>query len=134
MLRKELKDGSHLNWEEMQVDVCFVYRASINSSALESPYYLLHGRDPNLPINVFLDIDIEPVPSGSDYIGSLTQRLKFSFQTAREENEKKRARQKEQYDKRAKIFHYKIGDRFLLDIRVLKEGDSKTFTSKFEGP
>ena len=53
MLRKELEDGSHHNWEDMLGDVCFAYRASIHSSTLESPYYLLHGRDPNIAINHF---------------------------------------------------------------------------------
>ncbi len=70
MLRKELDDGAHHNWEEMLGDVCFAYRASIHSSTLESTYYLLHGRDPNVAINHFLDAIPEPVPSSSDYIGS----------------------------------------------------------------
>ena len=51
MLRKELEDGAHENLEDMLGDVCFAYRASVNSSTLETPYYLLHGRDPNIPIN-----------------------------------------------------------------------------------
>lgn len=134
MLRKELEDGAHGNWENMLGDVCFAYRASVNSSTLETPYYLLHGRDPNVPINQFLDAISEPVPSSSDYIGSLFDRLRFSFQRTREENEKARERQREQYNKRAKLHNYKVGDRVLLDIRVVQKGNSRKFTSKFQGP
>ena len=86
MLRKELNDGQHYNWEEMLGEVCFAYRGSIHSSTQESPYYLLHGRDPNLPINQFLNAVPESVPSGSDYIGSLVERLRYSFQRVREES------------------------------------------------
>ena len=134
MLRKELEDGQHGNWENMLGDVCFAYRASVNSSTSETPYYLLHGRDPNVPINQFLDAVSEPVPSSFDYIGSLVDRLRFSFQRTRDENEKARERQREQYNKRAKLYNYKIGDRVLLDIRVVEKGNNRKFTSKFQGP
>ncbi|KZS03455.1 Uncharacterized protein APZ42_033808 [Daphnia magna] len=36
-------------------DVLFAYRSSVHSSTLETPYYLVHGRDPNISINEFLD-------------------------------------------------------------------------------
>ena len=58
-------------------DVCFAYHASVNSSTLETPYYLLHGRDSNVPINQFLDAVPEPVTSLSDYIDSLVDRLRL---------------------------------------------------------
>jgi hypothetical protein len=51
-----------------------------------------------------------------------------------EESAKARERQREQYNKRAKEFNYKVGDRVLLDIRVVKTGDSRKFTSKYRGP
>ena len=57
--------------------------------------------------------------------------LRYTFQGVREENKKARARQKEQYDKRAKENLYIVGDKVLLDIVVVKTGDSKKFTSKY---
>ena len=51
-----------------------------------------------------------------------------------EESAKARERQREQYNKRAEEFNYKVGDRVLLDIRVVKTGDSRKFTSKYRGP
>jgi hypothetical protein len=51
-----------------------------------------------------------------------------------EESAKARERQRQQYNKRAKEFNYKVGDRVLLDIRVVKTGDSRKFTSKYRGP
>ena len=107
---------------------------SVHASTLETPYYLVHGRDPNVAINQILNFKKEPILSQSDYIGNLAERLRFSFTKAREENKKARVRQKEQYDKRAKALQYRVGDRVLLDIRVVKAGDCKKFTSKYKGP
>uniref|UniRef100_A0A0P4ZJF0 RNA-directed DNA polymerase n=2 Tax=Daphnia magna TaxID=35525 RepID=A0A0P4ZJF0_9CRUS len=134
MLRKELKDGKHANWEEMLDDVLFAYRSSTHSSTLETPYYLVHGRDPNIPINEFLDASPSTFKSASDYVGNLNDRLRYSFQRVREETEKARNRQREQYNKRAKEKKYVVGDKVLLDIRVVKDGDSRKFTSKYKGP
>ena len=41
----------HNDWDSMIPFVLFAYRNSINSSTLETPFYLLHGRDPELPLN-----------------------------------------------------------------------------------
>ena len=113
MLRKELKDGQHANWEDMLDDVLFAYRSSVHSSTLETPYYLLHGRDPNIPINEFLDSSPKLIKSPSDYVGRLNERLRYSFQRVRDENVKARTRQREQYIKRAKEMKYLVGDRVL---------------------
>jgi transposase InsO family protein len=133
MLRKELVDGHHDDWEDVLGEVCFAYRSSIHSSTNESPYYMCFGRDVNFPINKILGAVPDPVPS-SNYVDTLLERLRYSFQRANEYNVKARLNQKKQYDKRAKIFNYKPGDRVLLDIRQVKKGDNRKFTSKFKGP
>jgi transposase InsO family protein len=133
MLRKELVDGQHENWEDVLGEVCFAYRSSIHSSTNESPYYMCFGRDVNFPINTILWVVPEPVPS-SNYVDSLLERLRYSFQRAHEYNVKARERQREQYNKRALLHNYKPGDRVLLDIREVTKGDNKKFTSKFKGP
>ncbi|KAK4013887.1 hypothetical protein OUZ56_026439 [Daphnia magna] len=46
--------------------------------------------------------------SASDYVGNLTDRLRYSFQRVREETEKARNRQREQYNKRAKEKNYVV--------------------------
>ncbi|KAI9558480.1 hypothetical protein GHT06_015267 [Daphnia sinensis] len=134
MLRKELIDGPYHNWEDVLGEICFAYQASVHSSTNESPYYMVHGRDCNIPINKILGAVPEVVPSSGGYVGTLLERLRYSFHRAREENEKARERQREQYNKRAKVFDYKTGDRVLLDVRVVQKGDNRKFNSKYRGP
>jgi hypothetical protein len=134
MLRKQLKDGNHEDWEDLIDPLLFAYRNSIHSSSNETPYYIIHGRDANIPINEFLGAIPKTNISPSDYVGNLVNRLRYTFQRVREESEKARERQREQYNKRAKENKYVVGDRVLLDIVVVQTGDSKKFTSKYKGP
>lgn len=40
----------------MLVDVCFAHHYSpVHSSTQETPFFLLYGRDPNIPIHNLLD-------------------------------------------------------------------------------
>ena len=134
MLRKVLQDGKHADWDKMLGDVMFAYRSSVHSSTLETPYYIIHGRDPNFAINNLLLNNETHNVTQSDYIGNLIDRLRFCFHKVRQETEQARKRQKAQYDKNAKTPSFKIGDAVLLDIRVVKPGDCRKFTSKFQGP
>jgi hypothetical protein len=134
MLRKELVGDAHSNWEEPIDSLLFAYRSSIHSSTKESPYYIVHGRDPNITINEFLNAAPRTDKSPSNYVGGLANRLRYSFQRVAEESAKARERQREQYNKRAKEFNDKVDVRVLLDIRVVKTGDSRKLTSKYRGP
>jgi hypothetical protein len=134
MLRKELEDSQHEDWEDMLDDVCFAYHTSIHSSTQETPFFLLYGRDPNIPIHNFLDAIPRSTLSSSDFVSLRMEALSVAFQKAREENAKAREQQRAQYNKRAKVFKYQVGDRVLLDIKVRPENTSRKFVSKYRGP
>lgn len=54
MLRKEFKHGEHFNWEDMLGDVFFSNRSSVHSSTLDTSFFQLHGRDPNILMNSYM--------------------------------------------------------------------------------
>jgi hypothetical protein len=72
MLRKYLIDG-YENWEEMLGHVTFAYRHSVNSSTHKTPYFLNHGRDAVMPIDIFL------TPHSTESITSQDQTMKRLF-------------------------------------------------------
>ncbi|KZS06792.1 Uncharacterized protein APZ42_029632 [Daphnia magna] len=72
---------------------------------------------------------------GIDFLSPITPVLViFYFQRVRKESEKARNRQREKDNKRAKEKKYVVGDRVLLNIRVVKNGDSRKFTSTYKRP
>ncbi|KAI9553742.1 hypothetical protein GHT06_018991 [Daphnia sinensis] len=119
-----LKVKNNYYWPTMRKDILEYCQACEICSANTSSTYraLLHPHElAKAPFQVI----------GMDFLGPITP---VSFQRVREETEKARNRQREQYNKRAKEKKYVVGDKVLLDIRVVKDGDSRKFTSKYKGP
>jgi hypothetical protein len=67
-------------------DVCFVYHTSIHSSTQETPFFLMYGRDHNIPIHNFLDAILRSTFSASDFLSLRMESLRVAFQQARKEN------------------------------------------------
>jgi hypothetical protein len=134
LLRKELKDTNHEDWEDMLGDVCFGYHSSVHSSTQETPFFLLYGRDPNIPIHNLLDAIPQSNRPASDFVSLRMESLRIAFQRTKEENEKAREQQREQYNKRAKALCYRVGERVLLDVKVRSRAENKKFISKYRGP
>jgi transposase InsO family protein len=132
MIRKYIAEGFE-NWEEALGLVASAYRNSVHSSTMETPYFLNHGRDPSMVVDQFL-IPQPKIVTPRDYKSQLMQRLNEAFALARENLVEARARQKIQYDKRAKELLYEVGDKVLLDVRVVIPGTSKKLNPIYQGP
>jgi hypothetical protein len=115
-------------------DVCFAYHSSIHSSTQETPFFLLYGRDPNIPIHNLLDAIPQSNRSASDFVNLRMESLRIAFQRTKEENEKAREQQREQYNKRVKTLCYRVGDKVLHDVKVRSKTENKKFISKYRGP
>ena len=133
MLRKYISEGFQ-NWEEMLGPVVFAYNNSVHSSTLETPYFLNHGRDPAMSIDRFFIPPEQNIITPQDYKTLTMKRIFDAFQLVKQNLVQARIDQKEQYDKRACIQNYNIGDKVLLDVKVNKEGVSKKFNPRFTGP
>lgn len=71
MLRKELQDGAHEDWEELIDPLLFAFRNSVHSSTKETPHFILHGRDANIPVNELLSAAPKTNIYPSDYVGNM---------------------------------------------------------------
>ena len=134
VLRKMLREKNHENWEKLLGCFKMAYNDSVHSSTLQTPYYLEHGRDMNSIVNTALQLETDPNDIPNDYISELTERLRYAYHKTREAIKKARTRQKTDYDKRATEMKFQVGDKVLLDIRVIKDGECKKLTSKYTGP
>ena len=134
MIRLYIND-THDDWEDLLEPLRFAYCNSIHSSTHETPFFLVHGRDPVLLIDVFLNKLInKQLVTPQDYRSQLIEKLGTAFRIVKDNLRTAREQFKVQYDKRIKEFGFKAGDKVLLDIRVVKNGQGKKFTGKYEGP
>jgi hypothetical protein len=44
------------NWDSLKENVLFTYRVSYNRTLKDNPFYLIYGRDPILPQDLFLPL------------------------------------------------------------------------------
>lgn len=86
------------------------YRNSVDSSKMESLYFLITARDPNMVIDRFLVPETELI-TPQDYKSQTIKRLR-GFTLASENLLDARIRQNLQYDKRATETNFDLGEFF----------------------
>ena len=113
MLAKSVSTGTS-DWDEKLPYVLFSYRASLQFSTGESPFFLLYCRDPQLPTETILlpPVDLQTVEV-DDYKSAMVREMGSAWNQARQAVEKAQRQQKRQYDKSANDFKFSIGDMVL---------------------
>jgi hypothetical protein len=94
MLRAYCSDNQS-SWDVYLPLLVFAHNSATSASTGESPYYLLYGRDPILPIDLlFGTLDVPPFIGMSQYAQDLTARLRAAFDRV----SKKQAEARSQYE------------------------------------
>ena len=135
MLAKTVEQGGK-DWDQRLPYVLFAYRASQHQSMLESPFYLLYGRDPRLPTDAVLC----PVKARKglvdlrEYGRELTTRMSEAWELARKNVGRAQKKQKEYYDQRQRPPNFRVGDRAFLFMPAEKTGQARKFARPYHGP
>ena len=92
-----------IDWKAHLLTMCNAYNSTVHSTTGFSPYFLMFGRHPRLPIDFQLGLSREGVGhiSKSKYIQKLQKRLQFAYDRAEALAKQEAARQK-LYDRRCK--------------------------------
>ena len=105
------------DWKTYVPAMVHAYNCTRNTATGYSPYYLLFGREPRLPIDVEFGLKkgetTEP-PSKSTYVTQLRRRLRFAHKKAKQVADRQQARHKELYDRRCRGAALDIGDLVLV--------------------
>ena len=103
------------DWDKQLGPVLLAYRATPHSSTNMSPFYLLYGRDPQLPSALNFQAPVNRYPTvETDYGQELAKDLKKVREIARGTIQKKQKEQKKFYDRRCKEVKLKVGDLVML--------------------
>ncbi|KAL4233166.1 hypothetical protein ACF0H5_007851 [Mactra antiquata] len=121
-----LENWQKSDWRKYIGSLVYAYNCIPHDSTGVSPYQLMFGRRPKLPIDSVFEqalVDEEPV-SVSEYIRDLGKRMKELREVVTVQTKKAQRRQKTQYDKKAKPFDFSVGD-LVLVRRTSFEGKHK---------
>ncbi len=105
------------DWKSHVGPLVHAYNCTRHSSTGFSPFLLMFGREPRLPVDLAfgLDINQKRLPR-SKYVKELRDRLKQSYELAHKAANEARRRQKKYYDVKSRNYFVQTGDRVLVKI------------------
>ena len=108
------------NWQEWITTLTHAYNCTVSPVTGFSPYFLMFGRNPKLP----LDIDLGIPTSQQNYAQKLCSKLQWAYQKAQENNKKESECHKRYYDQKMRCMRLEPDDLVMVRAKALT-GDHK---------
>lgn len=119
------------DWKKHIAPLVHAYNCTRHESTGVSPFELMFGRKPRLPIDLVFGTHVEPEKQPhTDYIQDLQKRLKNSYDLVQKAAEEARDKQKKYYDEKARASDLGIGDKVL--VKILAHDGKHKIADKFE--
>ncbi len=131
---KMFVDEDSTNWDLMLPFVTFAYNTGVRSGTGFSPYEVLFGHAPRLPIDNILVPPRRDLKSLPVYVRDTAERIKKVQKLAAEISTIQQEKMKVRYDRKTRQKRFQVGDLVLLKIERLGPGQSKKLSSYWEGP
>lgn len=111
-----LKEKEKKKWREYVKPLAHAYNCTRNDVTGFSPYELMFGRQPRLPIDIAFGLPVRDssVTSHSQYVKNLKSYLTASYQLAMSNAKKVADKNKRRFDMRVREASLEIGDRVLV--------------------
>jgi hypothetical protein len=123
------------DWDIYIPYVLAAYRCSVNEATLETPFYLMYGRDHYMPIDVSLGLPrARADDGGEDYRSGLVERLMIAFKTARENQVLAQEKNCRSYNRTRTDRPFELGEKVWLHVPHVRPQRSKKFTRPWRGP
>ena len=124
------------DWDNHLPMILFAYRVSANATTRESPFYLLYGREPRLPIDVALLLPASANLSCSvaEHRARIVSNLENAQRIIASNTQLAQQQMKAQYDKTSASVPYNVGSRVWVYTPKARKGLSKKLTHNYHGP
>lgn len=127
-----LEDEKKESWRSHVSPLVHAYNCTRNDATGESPYLLMFGREPLLPIDLKLGLapDTDQPTSHHTYVKRLKDRLRRAHKLASEQAEKKSAANRKNYDATVREQAIASGDRVL--VRNVRPRGGRKLANRWE--
>lgn len=138
MLAKYVNDEQS-DWDEKINSMLFAYRTSVHSSTKETPFYLVYGRQPRLPVDLALPTGpVESLPEDfEELIEQMCQsflRLNIRREGAAKNIKESQKSLKKYHDKKIKRTDIKVGDNVLVHNTRKTTRKGEKLSKNWNGP
>ena len=100
------------DWKSHVPSLVHAYNCTRKAATRFSPYYLLFGREPRLPVDVEFGLQRgsqKGSPGESSYVSQLKRRLRFAHKKAKYMAKRQQARHRELYDQKCRGAELEVG-------------------------
>ena len=110
------------SWQTHVSTLVHAYNCTKNAATNFSPYLLMYGRKPLLPIDLEFGIRTPDIACKTTYKYNerMKHRLNWAYRKAQETSEKESKKNKERYDRKARCTHLQKGDLVLVRQKSFK--------------
>ena len=122
------------DWDEYIPLILFAYRTSICETTGYSPFYIMFGREPRLPIDTKLLQLKEQSTSISEHRKRIVEKLEIAQKLAKENIQRAQQTMKNYYDKKSKDTNFELGDRVWVFTPKTAKGLSKKLLHNWHVP
>jgi hypothetical protein len=126
-------NSSQKNWDELLSFAAFSYNTSRHSTTKQSPFYVLHGRHPNLPIDIIMNRSENVYNNQHDYTNELCRKLRVAHSAVTEEMKKVVVRYEKMNAKLKSRLSFEVGDK-VYKLTVAKLNVNRKLFHPFDGP
>ena len=118
-----LSEQDKLDWKAHLSSMTHAYNCTQHPSTTYSPYFLMFGRQPRLPVDFEMGLPVDILGdncSKTRYVQKLKQRLNFAYKKAKEMSQKQAQKYKSSYDRKAKGSQLRENDTVLVKMVAWK--------------
>ena len=128
---------SKKKWEDRVSNLMQAYNSSPSRVTGNSPYYLMFGREPCIPVDRIFNVtypDTNPTTTQNynDYVFKIKERLEWVYKTAQTHNKKDAACQKQYYDRKSHCIEIIPEDMVLVCQKVF--GTTRKIEDRWGNP
>ncbi|UYV71403.1 hypothetical protein LAZ67_8003004, partial [Cordylochernes scorpioides] len=124
-------DVNHKDWDRILPFVTFAYNTAKQESTGFTPFFLVHGREAETPLDVLFP---KLLPEDDDFIQTLGARAEEARKLARIHSMRSQGSNKHRYDAHHRNIIFQPGDLVWIFIPVRKVGYSEKLMRRYFGP
>ena len=108
------------NWKEWLATLTHAYNCTVSSVTGFSPYFLMFGRTPKIPLDIEMEVTLveQENVSYQNYAKKLQARLKWAYQRVQENSQRESECHKKYCDKKMRCMSLKQGDLVLVHAKA----------------
>lgn len=123
------------DWDQYVWAVQLAFNSSLQESLKEKPFFLMYGRDANMPIDNWIDNNNQVTKTSvEDYRADIILRLVDAHKRVQENLQWAQTRQKKAYDEKHKAVEYKLGALVWLYSPPRRKGVPSKLIHPWQGP